>query len=83
MQAAAITVGAFDRMFRRSTPRTLTPDAVRLLGLRRRADTTRARERLGFRPTPLHDAFREAWAFHRGRGSVGAPPLRLAIPARV
>jgi len=45
---------------------------VRLLRLGRRADTTKARTELGFTPTKLREAIREAYADFARRGLV--PP---------
>jgi nucleoside-diphosphate-sugar epimerase len=51
-------------------PRRFTPGAVRLLQLRRRADTSKAREELGYRPTALLDAIHEAYEDFRRRGVI-------------
>ena len=45
---------------------------MRLLRLGRRADTTKARTELGFMPTPLREAIREAYADFARRGLVPA-----------
>ncbi|MCY3562023.1 MAG: NAD-dependent epimerase/dehydratase family protein [bacterium] len=50
-----------------------TPGAVRLLQLRRHADTAKAREELGFEPTSIAEAVAEAYAFHCGRGRITNP----------
>ena len=57
---------------RPDAPLRFTPGAVRLLRLGRRADTTKARTELGFTPTPLREAVREAYADFARRGLV--PP---------
>jgi nucleoside-diphosphate-sugar epimerase len=44
----------------RAEPR-FTPDAVRLLRMGRRADITKARTELGYEPTPVESAIREAY----------------------
>ncbi|MEO1339242.1 MAG: NAD-dependent epimerase/dehydratase family protein, partial [Myxococcota bacterium] len=46
----------------------LTPGAVRILGLQRRADISKAREELGYRPTRLRDAIQEAYDDFARRG---------------
>ena len=53
-----------------------TPGAIRLLQLRRHADTAKAREELGFEPTSIADAVTEAYAFHHGRGAITNPRAR-------
>lgn len=49
----------------------LTPAAVRLLRQGRRADCTRARTELGFTPTSVEDAIRDAHADFVRRGLIG------------
>jgi nucleoside-diphosphate-sugar epimerase len=48
----------------------LTPGAIRILRLERRADTSKARRELGFVPTPHEDAVREAYEFFAARGQI-------------
>ena len=50
-----------------------TPGAIRLLQLRRHADTTKARTELGFEPTTIADAVAGAYAFHHRRGDITNP----------
>lgn len=50
----------------------LTPAAVRLLALRRRADCVKAQTELGFRPTSIADAVRAAYDDFARRGLVQA-----------
>jgi len=78
MAIAKVVSPLMTRFFPR-TPQRLTPDAVRLLQLERHADCTKAKTELGFRPTSVHEATREAYEdFHR-RGLVkGRPPGRGA-----
>jgi nucleoside-diphosphate-sugar epimerase len=57
---------------RPDAPQRFTPGAVRLLRQGRRADTTKARTELGFTPTPLREAIREAHADFVRRGLVPA-----------
>jgi nucleoside-diphosphate-sugar epimerase len=45
-----------------------TPASVRLLRLSRRADCRKANTELGFAPTPVADAIREAYSWFRERG---------------
>ncbi len=51
-------------------PRRFTPAAVRLLTLRRQADHGKAREELGFQPTPLKQAVQEAYDDFVRRGVI-------------
>jgi nucleoside-diphosphate-sugar epimerase len=56
-----------------------TPHAIRRLIFDRRADITKARTELGFEPTNIRDAIREAYEFHAARGAIRRP--RGAVPA--
>ena len=59
-------------------PQRLTPGAVRILQLRRRADLTKAKTELGYQPTSIRSAFEEAYDFHARRGAIKAPnPRRI------
>ena len=58
-------------------PQRLTPGAIRLLQMRRRADTSRARNELGFRPGSIERAVEEAYAFHHARGAIHNPAARV------
>lgn len=51
-------------------PQRFTPDAVRLLGLQRRADTSKARAELGFAPTSIERAIEDAYAWFMAQGRV-------------
>jgi degradative hydroxymethylglutaryl-CoA reductase len=55
-------------------PQRLTPAAVRILRKRRRADTSKARRELGYRPTSIRAAVHEAYADFARRGLVPARP---------
>ena len=59
--------------FHPSVNQRFTPGAIRLLKLRRHADTTKARQELGFQPTSIADAVAEAYAFHYDRGAIANP----------
>jgi nucleoside-diphosphate-sugar epimerase len=56
-----------------SYPQRFTPGAIRLLQLRRHADTSKAKEELGFQPTTMRSAIEEAYAFHYGQGAITNP----------
>ncbi|MBM4068626.1 MAG: NAD-dependent epimerase/dehydratase family protein [Planctomycetes bacterium] len=53
-----------------AVPRRFTPGAVRLLRMQRRADCSRAKSELGYQPTSIADAVREAHAFFVTRGLI-------------
>ena len=72
MAALAEVTSFVTTRLRPDAPQRFTPGAVRLLRLGRRADTTKARTELGFTPTPLREAIREAYADFVRRGLV--PP---------
>ncbi|MCY4000980.1 MAG: NAD-dependent epimerase/dehydratase family protein [Bacteroidetes bacterium] len=56
-----------------SFPQRFTPGAIRLLKKRRHADTSKARQELGFEPTPLIEAVHAAYSFHHAQGSITNP----------
>jgi nucleoside-diphosphate-sugar epimerase len=68
-----LTVLAPDR------PQRLTPGAVHLLRLHRRADCTKARQELGYQPTSVKDALREAYDWFASRGEI--PGIRAGALA--
>ena len=72
MAVLARVSSAVTTRLRPDAPPRFTPGAVRLLRLGRRADTTKARTELGFTPTPLREAIREAYADFARRGLVEA-----------
>jgi 3beta-hydroxysteroid-4beta-carboxylate 3-dehydrogenase (decarboxylating) len=53
-----------------SRPQRLTPGAIRILRMERRADTSKARRELGFVPTSPEAAVREAYEFFVARGDI-------------
>jgi len=55
----------------------LTPGAIRLLQLRRHADTSKARLELGYQPTGIESAVEEAYAFFHARGAIQNPAARV------
>lgn len=59
-------------------PQRLTPGAVRILQLQRRADLTKAKTALGYEPTSIRRACEEAYEFFARRGAILAPnPQRI------
>ncbi len=60
-------------------PQRFTPGAVRILGMARRADTGKAQRELGYRPTSIEEALKQAYEFHVEQGSiVGVSPRKPA-----
>ena len=53
-----------------SYPQRFTPGAIRLLQQRRHADTSKAKEELGFQPTTIRSAIQDAYAFHYQQGAI-------------
>ena len=72
---AAVTSPIMSRLFP-SKPQRITPHAVRLLTMGRRADVTRARTELGFRPTPIKEALAAAYEDFVRRGLLVPRPRR-------
>lgn len=56
--------------FHPNFPQRFTPGAIRLLKLRRRANTTKAKRELGYQPSSIRSAVYEAYAFHYGRNAI-------------
>jgi nucleoside-diphosphate-sugar epimerase len=84
VMAAAAHVSDFflTRVFP-SMPRRFTPAAVRILRMHRRADISKARNELGYQPTNIVDAIREAYDFFVSRGEILEPVKRRAETANV
>ena len=59
--------------FHPSFPQRFTPGAIRLLRKRRHADLGKARRELGYQPTSIRAAVREAYAFHYYRNAITNP----------
>lgn len=51
-------------------PQRLTPGAIGVLQMRRHADTRKAQEELGFRPSNVRDAVRDAFVFFAREGKL-------------
>lgn len=51
-------------------PQRFTPDAVRLLGMQRRTDTSKAQAELGFAPTSIEGAVEDAYAWFVAHGRI-------------
>jgi nucleoside-diphosphate-sugar epimerase len=61
-------------------PQRLTPGAIRLLQMRRHADTRKAQVELGYRPSNIESAVEEAYAFFCMRGAIQNPAARQPTP---
>jgi nucleoside-diphosphate-sugar epimerase len=78
MMMAAAEMGEF--VYRHVLPgrrQLLTPAAVRLLRMGRRVDSGKAQRELGYRPTSIADAVREAYQWFVARGSIETPRPRM------
>jgi nucleoside-diphosphate-sugar epimerase len=81
MGAAQVLSPVLIRLFPRGQ-QLVTPAAVRLLAMRRRADSTRARVELGFRPSPIEDAVRAAYEDFVRRGIITVPGRSRGVTGR-
>jgi nucleoside-diphosphate-sugar epimerase len=59
----------------------LTPGAIRILRMRRHANTSKAQAELGYRPTELESAVEDAYAFFHARGAIKNPAARVPMAA--
>jgi len=55
-----------------SDPQRFTPGALRILAQHRKADTTKAKTELGYRPTSIEEAVREAYEFFGRQGMIAS-----------
>ncbi len=81
MGAAQVSSPVLTRLFPRGQ-QLVTPAAVRLLAMRRRADSTRACVELGFRPSPIEDAVHAAYEDFVRRGIIAVPGRSRAVTGR-
>lgn len=58
------------RTFAPHRPPRFTPGTIRILNGGKHADVEKARRELGFAPTPVLDAFTEAYQWFKGRGQI-------------
>src|SRR5205823_12298652 len=77
---AEVTQAVQSRLFP-SRPQRLTPGAVRILRMHRRADTSKAQRELGFVPTSIEDAVREQYEFFVGQGFIDGKSPQVAEKA--
>ena len=73
--------GALTRFFPKSSPR-LTPGSIRILQMYRHADTTAARTELGWRPTSMAEAIRDAYEFFAAEGKIDRNAL-VSLPSAI
>jgi nucleoside-diphosphate-sugar epimerase len=66
---SSVYSGALSKFFP-NVPQRLTPGSIRILQMQRHADTTKARTELGWRPTELGSAVREAYEFFAQVGMI-------------
>lgn len=59
-------------------PQRLTPGSIRVLNMRRHADISKARTELGYEPTDIRTAIREAFEFFAREGMIPAEAIRDA-----
>src|SRR5262249_50226308 len=64
-----------------NAPRRLTAAAVRYLRMQPRADCSKAKRELGYQPTSIAAAIREAYDFFCHRGQIGRPHRVAAGPS--
>jgi nucleoside-diphosphate-sugar epimerase len=82
MLPIAMVSEAFVKAFAPRYPLRFTPGAVRILSLCRKADTTKAQAELGFVPTRVEDAVREAYEWFVRDGQIRRPRRVAAAPQR-
>ena len=73
MLPIAIASEALVKIFAPSYPLRFTAGAVRILSMCRRADTQKAQTELGFVPTQVEDAVREAYEWFVREGHIKSP----------
>ncbi len=64
-------------------PQRFTPAAVRFLTMQRRADCTKAKTELGYQPTSVKEAIREAYECFVRRGLIVPPGSSVEVPKPV
>ena len=81
MSAAAHIAEPVMRTLMPGTQQLLTPAAIRLLRMRRRADCGKAKDELGYRPTDIESAVEEAYRWFVDSGRIAAPARSFATAA--
>jgi len=77
---AGVTSSVMTHFFPQA-PQRFTPAAVRILSQYRRADCSKARNELGYQPTSLVEAVREAYEFFVSQGKI-ARRTSVMVPGR-
>jgi nucleoside-diphosphate-sugar epimerase len=72
MSIAATAAGSVLPYLRPDAEQLLTPAAIRILAMNRRADITKAKEELGFQPTSVETAIYDAYEWFLARGDIVA-----------
>jgi nucleoside-diphosphate-sugar epimerase len=70
MSIVATVAGAVQPYVRPDAEQLLTPAAIRILAMNRRADISKAKTELGFQPTSIEAAVREAFEWFVARGAI-------------
>jgi nucleoside-diphosphate-sugar epimerase len=70
MRTISRTYAATVRRIIPNAPQRLTPGAIEILAMERHADLSLARDELGFEPTSIREAVREAYAFFCELGMI-------------
>jgi nucleoside-diphosphate-sugar epimerase len=81
MGAFAAVASPFLSQFFPNVRQRLTPGAIRLLRMRRHANTNKAQVELGYQPTDLESAVEDAYAFFHARGAIKNPAARVPMAA--
>jgi nucleoside-diphosphate-sugar epimerase len=70
MLPIAHVAAAWQRVVPSNKPPRFTPGTIRMLNGGKHADIGKARRELGFQPTPVMDAFTEAYRWFEARGQI-------------
>ncbi len=81
MAAFAGVASPFLSRFFPNVRQRLTPGAIRLLQMRRHANTSKAQFELGYRSTDIESAVEEAYAFFHASGAIENPAARAPMAA--
>jgi nucleoside-diphosphate-sugar epimerase len=64
-------------LLRPNAEQLLTPAAIRILAMNRRADISKAKLELGYQPTSVEAAIAEAYDWFVAQGQIEPPPGRV------
>jgi nucleoside-diphosphate-sugar epimerase len=64
-----------------NSPQRLTPGAVRILRMHRHADTSKAKNELGFQPSSIEDAIREQYEWFVAQGQIAGKTSVASSPS--